>query len=524
MAASELWGPLMPTPSGAAPPNPTSDKLLALLHIAQRLNAEHDLAALLMLIAREAARLLDAELASLFLLDATGRELWSKVSFDADETLRFDASQGIAGEALRTGQVICVDDVSRDQRFFSGVDSRTGHRTRSLLALPVRNLQGQSVGVFEVMNKRSGTFSTDDVELARLLAVQMSIALETAQLLGDARRDRDALAADNALLRQQVEQRRAGQRILGSSGPICAVLRLIEQVAESSASVLITGESGTGKELAAKAIHSASLRAAAPLVALNCAALPEALLESELFGIEKGVATGVDARPGKFESAGEGTLLLDEIGDLSLPAQAKLLRVLQERVVERVGGREPIAVRARVLAATNKDLLAAVRAGEFREDLYYRLNVVQIHMPALREIADDIPLIASVLLSEHCRELGREPPELDAAALDCLRRYHWHGNVRELGNEMKRLAVIVRRDRITREDLGDAIRAAPCEAAPAPVESSLKDAVSGLERQSIVAALEKCRHNQQQAARQLGLSRQGLIKKMKRYGIAARPT
>src|SRR5439155_14218914 len=162
----------------------------------------------------------------------------------------------------------------------------------------------------------------------------------------------------------------------------------------------ITGESGTGKELAARTIHFASPRAREPLIALNCAALPEALLESELFGIEKGVATGVDARPGKFELAGAGTLLLDEIGDLSLTAQAKLLRVLQERIVERVGGREPIAVRARLLAATNKDLAAAVKAGTFREDLYYRLNVVQIRMPALREVADDIPLIASALLAD----------------------------------------------------------------------------------------------------------------------------
>jgi DNA-binding NtrC family response regulator len=217
--------------------------------------------------------------------------------------------------------------------------------------------------------------------------------------------------------------------------------------------------------------------------------------------------------------AGDGTLLLDEIGDLSLPAQAKLLRVLQERIVERVGGREAIPVRARLLAATNKDLLAAVRAGGFREDLYYRLNVVQIRMPALREIADDIPLIATALLTEHCREQGRPPPELAADAAECLRRYHWPGNVRELGNEMKRLAVIVRRDHIAADDLAEAIRATASEAATSTTEGSLKDAVTDLERQSIAAALEKCHHNQQQAARELGLSRQGLIKKMKRYGI-----
>ena len=508
---------------GDVPTNPTAEKLLALLHIAERLNAEHDLETLLTLIAREAARLLDAELASLFLLDAERRELWSKISFDADETLRFDASQGIAGEALRTGQTIRVDDVSRDERFFAGVDSSTGHRTRSLLALPLRNLHGENIGVFEVLNKASGRFTDDDVELARLLAGQLSIALETAQVLGAMRRDRDALAAANAQLWKELEGHRASQRILGVSEPIRAAIRLMEQVADSSASVLITGESGTGKELAAKTIHFASSRAHEPLVAMNCAALPEALLESELFGIEKGVATGVEARPGKFESAGAGTLLLDEIGDLSLTAQAKLLRVLQERIVERVGGRRPIPVNARILAATNKDLAAAVKAGAFREDLYYRLNVVQVRMPALREIAEDTPLLASALLAEHCRELGRTIPELAPETLACLRNYRWPGNVRELGNEMKRLAVIVRRDRIQAADLADPIRnsAGPADAVDA--EHSLSAAVAALEQRMIVVALEKCRFNQQHAARMLGLSRQGLMNKIKRYEITVHP-
>src|SRR5262245_1416616 len=184
----------MRQPSADLPTNPSVDKLLALLNIAQQLNAEHDLAALLHLIAREAARLLDAELASLFLLDKQRHELWSKVSFDADETLRFDASQGIAGEALRTGQPIVVDDVHRNERFFAGVDERTGHCTRNLVALPIKSLRGESVGVFEVLNKRSGAFTADDLELARLLAAQMAIALETTQVLREMRRDRDALA------------------------------------------------------------------------------------------------------------------------------------------------------------------------------------------------------------------------------------------------------------------------------------------------------------------------------------------
>lgn len=505
--------------SSHAPPNPAADKLLALLHIAQRLNSEHDLPTLLTLIAREAARLLDAEMASLFLLDAQRRELWSKVSFDADETLRFDASQGIAGETLRTGKTIRVEDVSNDKRFFAGVDRSTGHRTRSVLALPVKNLRGESVGVFEVINKSNGRFTDDDEELARLLASQMSIALETVQVLGDLRRDRDSLAAANAHLQKELEGRQSHSRILGTSERIRAVVQLLEQVADSSASVLINGESGTGKELAAQTIHDSSPRAGEPFVALNCAALPDALLESELFGIEKGVATGVEARPGKFELAGAGTLLLDEIGDLCLTAQAKLLRVLQERVVERVGGRQAIAVGARVLAATNKDLAAEVKAGRFREDLYYRLNVVQVRMPSLREISEDVPVIGATILAAHCREQGRSIPEFSPAALICLKNYHWPGNVRQLGNEMKRLAVMVRHDTIAPTDLGEQISKCGGDSEPAADGKTLADAVEALERRMIVAALEKSDFNQLQAALALGLSRQGLLNKIKRYDI-----
>jgi Nif-specific regulatory protein len=287
--------------------------------------------------------------------------------------------------------------------------------------------------------------------------------------------------------------------------------------------VLITGESGTGKELAAKAIHYNSPRARRPLVALNCAALPEALVESEMFGIEKGVATGVEPRVGKFEAAHQGTLFLDEIGDLSLTAQAKLLRALQERVIERVGGRRPIPVDERVLVATNKDLEAANKAGTFRADLYYRLNVVQIRMPPLREVAQDVPLLAHRFLGEHCRAMSRPPAELSSEAVVRLVNYRWPGNVRELDNEMKRLAVTVRRDRIDVPDLSESIRTASAPPSAACPTRSLKEAVEELERRLIAAALQESQHNRQQAARTLGLSRQGLIKKMKRYGMAARP-
>jgi Nif-specific regulatory protein len=500
----------------------TVDKLTALLGITERLNSQRDLSSLLVVIAREAARLLDAELASLFLLDAERGELWSKVTLDTEESIRFDAHQGIAGEALRTGRVLRVDDVRRDPHFFAGVDALTGRATRSVLAVPVRNLGGQTIGVFEVLNKRTPHFTDGDVEVARLLTAQISIALETAQIVGDLKREHQECLMSNARLSREVRGRFAAHRILGSSLQIQEVIGTIEQVADSSLSVLVTGASGTGKELVAKSIHFSSPRARRPFVALNCAALPEALVESELFGIEKGVATGVDARMGKFEAAHLGTLFLDEIGDLSLVAQAKLLRVLQERVVERVGGRHGIHVDVRVLAATNKHLPTAIQAGEFREDLYYRLNTVQIRMPALREVPEDVAMLANFLLLESCRELDRPVPELTLDTLHCLREYSWPGNVRELDNEMRRVAVTVRRDRVEPCDLSTVIRNAPPASPSIAASTRLKEEVEALERHRISEALASCQHNQQRVARLLGLSRQGLIKKMKRYGITAR--
>jgi transcriptional regulator with GAF, ATPase, and Fis domain len=258
-------------------------------------------------------------------------------------------------------------------------------------------------------------------------------------------------------------------------------------------------------------------------VALNCAALPETLLESELFGIEKGVATGVESRVGQFEKADGGTLFLDEIGDLSLIAQAKILRVLQERVMERVGGRTTIPVDVRLLAATNKDLEAEIAKGTFREDLYYRIKVVHIHMPPLRDVREEIGLLANHFLKEYCSETGRSSMEFSPEVLKRLIAAPWPGNIRQLRNEVMRLAAISRQSRITEDDLWEGV---PTPRYQEPVArkakpESLKGAVGQLEKQMILEALETTRNNQQQAARNLGLSRQGLINKMKRYAISA---
>jgi len=511
---------------GPTPQLDPNQRLAAILDICQKMNSERDLGALFDVIAREATSLLDCDRASIFLLDRERNELWSKVALGSDEILRFDARMGVAGQAAMTGNTVSVQDAYSDPRFYGAIDGQTGYRTRNLLAVAVRNQRGEIVGAFETLNKRLGPFSAQDEDLLAALASHAAIAVENAQLIGALRRSQDELAEQNASLRREVESRYSTHGIIGAGPRIQQVVRLIERIRDSVVNVLITGESGTGKEMVAKAIHYTSPRSRKPFVALNCAALPETLLESELFGIEKGVATGVERRMGQFQKADGGTLFLDEIGDLSLTAQAKILRVLQERLVERVGGRAPEPVDVRLLAATNKDLEHEITKGSFREDLYYRIKVVHIHMPPLREMREEIPLLANHFLKEYCRETAHNSMEFSPAVMRKLVSGLWPGNIRQLRNEVLRLAACSPRNLITEEEMWVGLPAPvaaseqPVAAQPAGRPQSLKRAIADLEQRMIKEALDSTKNNQQQAARVLGLSRQGLINKMKRYAIA----
>ena len=507
---------------GSMPSPELEDKLAAILAICQKMNSERDLGSLLDLVARESTHLLDCDRASIFLLDRERHELWSKVALGSTQILRFNADDGIAGYAVKTGDAIHVEDAYSDNRFFTAIDVKTGDPTRTVLAVPVKNQRGEIIGAFEVLNKRAGVFTADDQQALEALALHAATAIETAQLVGELRRSQDELVQQNAHLWREVENRYASHGIIGTGHRIQQVVRLIERIRDSLVNVLITGESGTGKEMVAKAIHFTSPRARRPFVALNCAALPETLLESELFGIEKGVATGVQQRIGQFQKADGGTLFLDEIGDLSITAQAKILRVLQERVLERVGGRAPIPVDVRLLAATNKELESEITKGHFREDLYYRIKVVHIHMPPLREIREEVPLLANHFLREYCRETGRSAMEFAPEVVRRLCSAPWPGNIRQLRNEVMRLAACAHLNVITDEDAWEEpprpiVREEPRTGVERP--KSLKGAVEELERKMIEEALRGTHNNQQQAARLLGLSRQGLINKMKRYSL-----
>jgi two-component system nitrogen regulation response regulator GlnG len=332
--------------------------------------------------------------------------------------------------------------------------------------------------------------------------------------------------------------------IIGRSGPMQGVFKLIGQIAATDTTALITGESGTGKELVARAIYHHSDRAQQPFLAVNCAAIPEQLLESELFGHEKGAFTGATVqRIGKFEQCNKGTIFLDEIGDMTPATQTKILRVLQSGTFERVGGNSPLKVDVRVIAATNKPLEAAVAARQFREDLFYRLNVVRIHLPPLRDRRDDIPLLVNYFLKKIAREQNRQPKSIATAAVKLFEKYHWPGNVRELENAIRRAHVLAKSDAILPGDLPPEISGAATGVAAPPAAMATGDAASGdaatlarqlfqiarrdpklkiipaVERELVIQALIETDNNQVHAAKILGITRATLRKRIEKFGI-----
>lgn len=330
---------------------------------------------------------------------------------------------------------------------------------------------------------------------------------------------------ENLLLKENLVKQYAGKHIIGKSKKIQEVLHILEKVAPSKSTVLITGESGTGKELIAKALHFSSPRKEGPFIAVNCMALNPGVLESELFGHEKGSFTGAIAtKKGKFELAHGGTLFLDEIGELSLETQVKLLRVLQERSIERVGGSKSIAVDIRLIAATNKDLAAEVKAGRFREDLFYRLNVVQINVPPLRERKEDIPLLVSYFTSKVCKENNLPLVKFSSQALEYLTLYDWPGNVRQLENIVERCIILSSKSEIGVEDLPAEIRDEDSQLKSAadliPLQGNLAETLEKIEEALIKRALVKANFVQVKAAELLGISKSLLQYKIKKYKIS----
>jgi len=372
--------------------------------------------------------------------------------------------------------------------------------------LPVVMMSGHGTIETAVRSTRLGAFDFIEKPLS---AEKLFLTLQHAV-------DQRRLAAENQRLRAEALR---AHEILGGSEPIVRLKQQIAQAAPTNGWVLITGENGTGKELVARQIHVQSRRAAEPFVEVNCAAIPEELIESELFGHEKGAFTGAIARKlGKFELAHRGTLFLDEIADMSLKTQAKVLRVLQESKFERVGGNEPVEVDVRVIAATNKDLEKEIAGGAFREDLYYRLAVLPFHVPPLRERREDIPVLARAFVAEFCAEAGTKPKTVTPRAVDLLQGYPWPGNVRELRNLMERLVLMTPGPRIQPEDVPEGVRvAAPRE--DGGTAGTLEEARRAFEREFLVAKLREHGWNVSRTAEAVGLARESLSRKIRTLRI-----
>ena len=334
--------------------------------------------------------------------------------------------------------------------------------------------------------------------------------------------DHTRLATENQELRRRLTNQESP--ILGRSRPVRELVEMVETVAPTEATVLITGESGTGKELVARAIQSASLRKDKPFVTINCAALAENLLESELFGHEKGAFTGADRRrEGRFVQADKGTLFLDEIGEMPLSLQAKLLRVLQQGEVQRVGSDEPLTVDVRVIAATNRVLADEVAAGRFREDLFYRLNVIGLEVPPLRARQEDIPLLAAAFLERHAAANRKSLKGFTPQAMDAMLRYSWPGNVRELENAVERAVVLLFGSYVTERELPQAVTDAYTTEAAAPDVPTEAGTLEDMERAFILRTLQESGDNKSEAAKRLGISRKTLHNKLKAYGLHGGP-
>ncbi len=373
--------------------------------------------------------------------------------------------------------------------------------------------QGELIGMVALADKESRRgripFSDGDLRFLRSLASIGAAAVATSRTVAAIERDRQRLAEENRALTDVA----ANEGFVGASPPIRKMLEVVRRVAPTSVSVMIRGESGVGKERVARLIHGFSDRADGPFVPLNCAALPESLLEAELFGIEDGVATGVSRRLGKIELAAGGTVFLDEVGDLTLSLQAKLLRVVQERELEHLGGRVRIPVDFRLITATHRDLEAMVEGGRFRRDLYYRLKVVVIHLPPLRERLSDLPLLAHHFLHLFSEKLGKPEPHLSRDAMEALMSYSFPGNVRELENLIQGAVALSAGPEITRDDL----RLVGGERSEADEAEPI--ALHDVERRHIVRVLERVGGNRQAAARLLGIDRTTLYRKMRRYAL-----
>jgi Nif-specific regulatory protein len=486
-------------------------RLRGTLELAREFAGETQTQRLLERLAEEASRLLGCDRASIFVWDRDRHLLVACPALGvAEGRLFLPDNKGIVGDVIHARKPLIVDDAYADARFDQSVDRKSGYRTVNLLCIPLFDAQQDCIGAFELINKKEGDFTAADQVSLEDFGIQAATAMTNT-------RELENLMRSNEQLREQVGRR---VHIIGESPAMEALRGTIERLAATDLPVLILGESGTGKEVAAQALHRQGPRSARPFVAVNCAALTETLLESELFGHEKGAFTDAHSmREGKFELAEGGTLFLDEIADMSLGGQAKLLRVLEQKVITRVGGTQTIPVNVRVLAATNASLAELVREKKFRQDLYYRLSVVTLELPPLRDRPEDILPLAKFFLDRFCHDANRKPLPFSPDAEKRLQMHNWPGNVRELRNLMERTAFLGSGPRVELEDLAFILspRRNPFDDLAEGV--GLAEATGAFQAEYIKRAVKRMHGNMSDAAEFLGLHRSNLYRKMRQLGM-----
>jgi Nif-specific regulatory protein len=506
----------------AVPPRADPRQLSDLLEVSQTLGATLNLRSALqrvLAILEESHGTLSAVIV---LRDGDSGELVVEAASGAGSSsprARYRLGEGIIGRVVQSARPVVVPQVSREPLFLdrSGVFRRSGRSEMSYVCVPIRS-EHRTVGALGAALPYQADRGYD--QEAKFFGVVASMVGQAVRVHHLVESERKRLLDENTKLRRELSERYDIRNLVGSSRPMQAVYEQVAQVAGGNTTVLLRGESGTGKELVAHAIHYSSPRAKKPFVKVSCAALPESLVESELFGYEPGAFTDARAqKKGRFELAHGGTIFLDEIGELTPATQVKLLRVLQEREFERLGGVAPIKVNVRVIAATNKDLEEAVKAGTFREDLYYRLNVYSIYLPPLRERKTDIPLLADHFVEKHAAAHGKDVRRIATSAIDMLMSYHWPGNVRELENCVERAVVVCDGGAIHAHHLPPTLQTA--EVSGTLPRQSLAEALDAYEKDLVLDALKSARGNRAKAARLLHTTERIIGYAVRKHGIDA---
>lgn len=482
----------------------------------------YDYEAFLSFYVRIMPKIMNAERCTIYIIEMGTEKIWSVFGTGIEKMQIQPPRKGsIAGETISSGKGIIKNDLDKSEGYHSQVDAKTGFVTRNIVCYPIRNLTGYSVtGAIQILNKKSGSFTKENMDLLGEVANYLSTSIESILL-------NQEILRISSQLNNEYERFDKGYLLdtpfIAESPKIQEVLDKVHLVSDTPVNVLIQGENGTGKELIARMIHEQGMRRDASFVAVNCAAIPENLMESEFFGYEKGAFTGAfQQRKGRFEEANGGTLFLDEIADMPLSIQPKFLRIIQEGEGSRLGSNRLIRYDLRIICASNKDLRNEIEKGNFREDLFFRLFSVEINLPALRQRKEDIVPLSMAFIEDICKLFNKKTAGFSSDILNLFENYHWPGNIRQLRQEIERLVVLTPTgEQILPDKCSSELLAAANGICSSDLnfKDSLPDKVKELEIKLISGALKKTGGNRLKAANLLGITRQGLYKKLKRYGI-----